>query len=547
MVDGGQRDQGANLREYLRVVRRRKWIILGAVVLVPVAAVAFSLQQQKLYRASADVLLVQQNLATQLNGITDPTVYQQADRKAQTQADLARGPAVARRALRSAGFAGRSTEDLLSHSSVAAKQNADLLRFSVTDKNPKVASTLANQYARAYIDYRARLDTATLLHAKRDVDARLKALRRGSAAYEALVEKGNTLDTMIALASNPAVLVHPATTAAQVQPRPLRNGILGGALGIILGIGLAFLWEALDTRVRSADEIGERLGLPLLARLAEPPRKLRSQDWLVMLAEPHSVAAEAFRTLRTNLDFVALNGAPRTIMVTSAIQSEGKSTTVANLAIAAARAGKRVVLVDLDLRRPYIDRFFPFERQPGLTEVALGYAELDEAIVSVALTDYDSAVPVRQSAAGAKNGGNGGNGANGNGHHRVDAVLDVVSAGPIPPDGGDFIGTEPVGEILGRLRELYDVVLIDAPPLLRVGDGIALSARVDALIVVTRLNVLRRPMLNELRRVLATLPAQQLGFVLTGADLDDGYTYGYGGYYRYEREQSRREAPEAAR
>jgi Mrp family chromosome partitioning ATPase len=138
------------------------------------------------------------------------------------------------------------------------------------------------------------------------------------------------------------------------------------------------------------------------------------------------------------------------------------------------------------------------------------------------------------------------NGGNGNGRRRVDAVLDVVSAGPIPPDGGDFIGSEPVGSILGRLRERYDLVLIDSPPLLRVGDGIALSARVDAMIVVTRLNILRRPMLNELRRVLHTLPAQQLGFVLTGAHLDDGYTYGYGGYYHYERAASGRRATEVA-
>jgi uncharacterized protein involved in exopolysaccharide biosynthesis len=128
VVEAAQRDQRTTLRDYLRVVRRRKWIILQAVVLVPLAAVAFSLQQQKLYRANADVLLVQQNLGTQLNGITDPTLYQQPDRKAQTQADLARSPDVARRALQAAGLGGRSTQDLLSHSSVAAKQNADLLR-----------------------------------------------------------------------------------------------------------------------------------------------------------------------------------------------------------------------------------------------------------------------------------------------------------------------------------------------------------------------------------------------------------------------------------
>jgi Mrp family chromosome partitioning ATPase len=541
VVEAAQRDQGATLRDYLRVVRRRKWIILQAVVLVPAAAVAFSLHQQKLYRASADVLLNQQNLGTQLNGITDPTVYQQADRKAQTQADLARGPDVARQALVAAGFRGRSTEDLLSHSSVTAKQNADLLHFSVTDRSPVVAARLANEYGKAYIRYRANLDTSTLLQAKRDVNARLGELRPGSAAYEALVEKGNTVDTMIALASKPAVLVDPAGGASQVQPRPVRNGILGGVLGIVLGVALAFLWEALDTRVRSAEEVAERLGLPLLARLPEPPRKLRSQNQLAMLVEPNGVGGEAFRTLRTNLDFVALNHAPRTIMVTSAIQAEGKSTTVANLAVASARTGRDVVLVDLDLRRPYVHRFFPFEGRPGLTEVALGYADLDDAILNVAFGGLTADAPSRRRPAGFLGTASPtGNGNGGNGRRKVEVILDAISAGPVPPNGGDFIASEALGEILARLRERYDLVLIDAPPLLRVGDGIALSARVDAMIVVTRLNILRRPMLNELRRVLHTLPAQQLGFVVTGAHLDDGYTYGYGGYYNYERGASGR-------
>jgi Mrp family chromosome partitioning ATPase/capsular polysaccharide biosynthesis protein len=531
VVEATQRESGTTLRDYLRVVRRRKWIIVMAVVLVPAGAVAFSLQQQKLYRASADVLLNQQNLGTQLNGIPDPTVYQQPDRKAQTQADLAGGPAVARRAIADAGLAGlRPTVELLSSSSVTAKQNADLLHFAVTDSNPTFAVRLVNAYANAYIRYRAQLETGALVQAKRDVTARLDQLKSGTAAYEALVEKGNTLDTMIALASKPAFLVDPATDAAQVQPRPLRNGILGGVLGLVLGVALAFLWEALDTRVRSADEVAERLGIPLLARLPEPPRKLRAKNRLAMLVEPNGIGGEAFRTLRTNLDFVALNGSPKTIMVTSAIQAEGKSTTVANLALASARTGKDVVLVDLDLRRPYIHRFFPFEDRPGITEVALGYADLDDAILNVAFGGLTADAPARN--------GNG----NGNGHRKVEVILDAISAGPLPPNGGDFIASEALGEILARLRVRYDLVLIDAPPLLRVGDGIALSARVDAMIVVTRLNILRRPMLNELRRVLHTLPAQQLGFVVTGAHLDDGYTYGYGGYYQYDRRTAERQS-----
>ena len=237
--------------------------------------------------------------------------------------------------------------------------------------------------------------------------------------------------------------------------------------------------------------------------------------------------------LRTNLDFVRLGKDARTIMVTSTIQEEGKSTTIANLAVALALAGQRVILVDLDLRRPYLDRFFGLGGRPGITQVALGQVPLSDALAPIALTGNESDAAVAQTASG-------------NGHAPVQGLLEVLPSGPIPPDPGEFVGTKALADILAELRVRADIVLIDAPPVLPVGDAMALSNVVDGIIVVAQMNVVRRPMLNELARQLDAQPAAKLGFVVTNAGSEDGSGYGYRGYYgrpyvqaRTEREKSK--------
>ena len=437
MTAGGHSGHAASLRDYLYVVRRRKWIILQAVVLVPAAAVAFSLHQQKLYQASAQVLLSTQNLAATLTGTQQTGITQDPIRIAQTQADVARVPTIAQRVLAAFPGTGLTLEQFLGASSVSAATNADILTFAVTNHDPLVARELVDAYARDYTIYRRQLDTAAISSALKKIDLRIKQLVRSggghSALYGSLVDRQETLTTLEALQTSNASVVKTATSAAQIQPRPTRNGILGLALGIVLGIGLAFLWEALDTRVRTAQEIGERLGgMPLLARVPAPSKKLRTEHKLVMLAQPGGVQAETFRMLRTNLYFVTLYRHAHTLMVTSAVEEEGKSTTIANLAIALARAGQRVVLVDLDLRRPLLDKFFDLTG-PGLTQVALGHVSLDQALARIAITDPD---PRQERRGGYRNGSDNGSG---NGHlsaKPVKGVLEVLPSCPIPPDPG---------------------------------------------------------------------------------------------------------------
>ena len=287
-----------------------------------------------------------------------------------------------------------------------------------------------------------------------------------------------------------------------MRPETTKNLLMGFGLGIVIGLVLMSLAEALDTRIRRSDEISERLGLPLLTRIPIPPRSLRKTGSLGMLDDEGGLQSEAYRKLRINLDFANLSTKARTIMITSAAEQEGKSTTVANLAIALARAGRRVVLVDLDLRKPFIDHFFDLTGRPGLTDVALGNVTLDQALWSIPFPGSD----------GGPQAGS----------------LYVLPSGPMPPNPADLIESAVVSEILLDLAERADVVLLDSAPLLPVSDGVVLSNKVDAMLVVVRGSTIKRPMLSELQRVLQACPCAKLGFVLTGAEEGEGYGYGYG-------------------
>jgi polysaccharide biosynthesis transport protein len=524
------------LHDYLRVVRRRKWMVVQAALLLTLAAVAYSLHQQKRYEASADVLLSAENLSATVPGTSVNGLSQDPERTTQTQAHVARVPEVVQGALDQVSGTGLTVADFLANSSVSTSPTSDILTFAVTNPDPALAKQLANAYAQSYSTYRQNLYTDSIERAIADVDQRLQRLDRTGASlksgrgaglgaltaygavYSSLVDRQETLQSMQALQPSVASVLRQADGAALTQPKTVRNGALGLVVGLVLGLGLAFLREALETRVRTTEEVSARLGgLPLLGRLPRPPKGLQRSEKLVMLEDPASAQAEAFRLLRANLDFMTLDRDARTIMITSALEQEGKSTTVANLAVAFARAGKRVVLVDLDLRQPVLARFFGLEG-PGLTQVALGQVPLEEALTRIVITDPPS--PKRRLALrrGADR--------NGNVTRELLGQLEVLPSGPIPPDPGEFVSSPPLGKILGALRERAEVVLVDAPGALDVGDVVALASRVDGIVVVARSKVLRRRTLAELDRLLTMVRAPALGFVATGEGEDETYAAG---------------------
>jgi non-specific protein-tyrosine kinase len=529
--------QTSTLREYIDVLRRRRWIVLIPVIVAPVLAVALTKLQTTTYSASAEVLLGRQGLSG-LSNVTDPLSVDPQG-VIETQINVAQTPQVAAAVLKAAHLKDRTPGEFLAASSAAPLGNADVMVFTVKDPSAQLAPRLATLYAQQYISYANALATRAIRTARNQVETKMGQLESQgdttSPAYTNLSSTDQQLVTMETLQTDNASLLRPAEGAASLKSSPVRNGLLGLLVGLVVGVGLAFLVDHLDTRVRDAGEVSHRLGMPLLARLPEPSKNLRRNNSLVMMEEPTSYEAEPYRVLLTNLEFVSHEMKPQTIMVTSAREGEGKSTTAANLAVTLARTGKRVALVDLDLRRPFLHEFFHIPPEPGLTTMAVGRASLQDALVPVALTPTPEAE--RHAGTGAPAAG---------------AKLDLLCSGAIPPNPGEFIRSQGVGRLIDHLRETYDTVIIDAAPLLGLGDSLVLIPRVDAVLLIARLELLRRPLLDELRRVLENTKATPLGVIVTAADrAQHHYGYGYGytayGYGHDDRRNGRRiSVPESA-
>jgi capsular exopolysaccharide synthesis family protein len=458
------------------------------------------------------VLLNRQSLAATVTGSQDPNLLEDPELLGRTQAQVAQVPALAARVVRAAGIANRSASEFLASSRVAPVAQTDVvLRFTVGDRDPNVAARLATAYAQEYVVYRRERDTAAYRAARRQLEARMRKLRAsgvdtGSIVYGNLLEQHQRLVTLAELQLSNASVLRAAEGAVQISPRTRLAGFLGLFVGIVLGLGLAFLREAFDRRVRPEDDFDSVLDLPLLGRLPAPPGGAEQHE-LAMISRPSTQEAESFRLLRANLELANVARQARTIMVTSASRREGKTITIANLAVALARAGRRVVLIDLDTRNPSLDRIFGLGKRVGLADVVLDDVPLADALTRVPLA-----------AAGVID-------ANGTAPVVAQGTLDVLPVGSTASIPAELVGSSAVAKILDELTAAADVVLVDAPPLLAMSDAVTLGARVDAVLVAVRLNVTDREILDDLARALKACPCAKLGYVLTGAEPHKGYGY----------------------
>jgi succinoglycan biosynthesis transport protein ExoP len=501
----------ATLLDYLAVIRRRKWTVLIVLVASVAASYLVSTREHKVYSASSQVLV-----STSIGQITG--AQQSNDVQARIVANLAEvahTDTVAKLAATAAGLPGVGSTAALNDTSVAPATTNNILTFSVRSKSPAVAKALVNAYAAAFVKYETGVSTAGLTKTlsklqteKASLEAQAVRLHNAgqsvstvNAQLNKLVGKITNLQSLIATQeSNPGTTVSTAATGArQVQPNVPQNLILGLVLGCVIGVIAAFLREALDTRVRSTSEIGGTLGIQLLARIPAPSKALRVARTIAMV-DGDAAESEPYRKLRVGFDFSNLKVKAATVMVTSAVEQEGKSTTSANLAYALALSERRVILVDLDLRRPYVSSFFKVATSPGATDVLMGSVSLDDALVEV---------PV----AGSQ------------------GTLTLLPAGAMPPNPAELMESDRMRELLSELSGRADVVVVDSAPLLPVVDSVALSRLVGGVIPVIHLKNTARDTLEELHRVLGTLGSPVLGYVLAGVGAgSDGYGYGSYGY-----------------
>lgn len=512
----------STLRDYLAVLRRRKWLLIASVIALTAAAGAYSYSRTPLYRSTVSLAYERQSDPT--GSIGQYYSYVDVEREMKTAAKIIQGPGMGDKA--AALLGAGSSPDIPGSVSAESMADTNLLVIRAVADSPTKAKTIADAYARVFVDWRIAVVRKQLSDAAAVLEQRLKefstpesrALDPGT--YYSLAGQLSALDTAKALTNGNYRVVEVASApTAPFSPDHVFDLAVGLLAGLVVGLGLVLLAEQLDVRVRAETDFGDALELSVLGRLPQIPRNVIKGGELVALDDPESPSAEAFRMLRGNLDFVAVDADVRSILVTSCTPAEGKTSTVCNLAVTLTRANKRVVVVEADLRRPKIHSYFNVDSEVGLSSVIAGRLSLEQAL---------RAVRIPKPGVDA-----GGNGTGETGLLQGEADLWVLTSGPIPPNPGEIVTSERMSAIIAALRDRADVVLIDSPPFLAVGDAAALAPKVDGLLLVLKQGVVTKAMLSDTVDFLRPLPCRKLGLVLTDAHFD-GASHRYR-YYRQRR------------
>ena len=448
-----------DLRSYLRVLRRR-WRTLSVVSLLAILAAALvTILTPPTYQSKIEffVSTSTSDAASNAQLASGSTFTVQ---RVKSYAQLLRTPRALEPALAESGVP-MTVAQVMEEVTASVPPDSVLLDVAVTDSRAERARSLADAIAKT---------------------------------FPGVVEELERLDEKTASPVKLTVVKFADGSAEPISPRPVRNLLLGTFLGVLAGVGLAVLKDLIDTKVRTKEDVEQLSDATILGGIPFDPDAAKHP--LIVQADPQAGRAEAFRSVRTNLRFVDLDNHPRTILVTSSIAGEGKSSTSANLGLALAESGVSVCLIEGDLRRPWLLDYMGLQGSVGLTDVLIGRYQLDDV-----LQDFGR------------------------------LPLALLGGGPTPPNPSELLGSTAMADVLAELRRRYDYVLIDAPPLLPVTDAAIMSTMVDGSILVTGSGVVTKDQLDHALDTLENVSGKLLGLVINR--IPKSRT---GGYYDYRYE-----------
>ncbi|MFE9655046.1 polysaccharide biosynthesis tyrosine autokinase [Micromonospora sp. NPDC006431] len=440
---------------YLRLVRRHWWIVLVTVMVAVGAAALITVRTPPSYQGSVTFFVT-----TPSQGVTD--AYQGGlflQQRVKSYADLLTSDRLAQSVVTESPL-GLTADQVQRRISTSTEAGTVLLKATFTDT-----------------DQTRTLQTTEALSAK----------------FVELVRKvetppdGKSPPVKIEIVSGPRV------TSSPVAPQPVRNLVIGGLLGLLLGAGLAVLRGVADVRMRDAAALQRVTGSPLLGEI--PFESGAKAAPLIVGEAANSPRAEAVRKLRTNLRFVDVHEPARVIAVTSALQGEGKTTMACNTAIALAEAGWRVLLIDADLRRPKVADYLGVDGGVGLTDVLVGDVQVGDVV-----------------------------------QRWGDKSLLVLPSGATPPNPSELLGSKAMADLLVALRESADIVVIDTAPLLAVTDGVVVAVQADGALLVTQQGRTSRSQVAAASRALHSVSVRLLGCVLNMAKVARADAYQYEAY-----------------
>ncbi len=520
------------IRHYFRILRRWWWLLLAATLLAGGSSYFATRSQPRIYSSRARVMV---GSSIQSRN-PDWTAINVSEQLALTYAELATTRPILQGVIDARGL--RTTPDILRGMiSVNLAQGTQILDITVVDTDPHRAADVANAVAEELIRQSPGGSGSPEAGIRRDVEEQLRDLKSridlareevqnleaailqedSARAIAELKNRRDLLQQQISQWQATYAQLYAAYTGNQanvltlveqaepnyipVGPQTTMNVLLAGAIGALLAVGAILILEYLDDTVKSGEEIAELIGLPFLGTI--PRVREKASEQLLTLHRPRSVFSECFRTLRTNLQFSGLDRPLRTILVTSPQPTEGKSTVVANLGVVLAQAGRRVIVVDTDLRRPILHHLFGQDNDWGLTGMLFG--EGNRANDGFAPTGVEN--------------------------------LLFLSSGPLPPNPSEILGSQRMDDFLSHLQEQADVILLDSPPLLTMTDASILAARVDGVVLVADAGKTRREALRKAAEMLRRVGAHLLGVALNRVGLrSEGYSY----YYYYYSDEGER-------